>query len=142
MEKIIFDAGIKEYQIGNGVLRFNPADYNLFARFFDANQKLQDVEAEMVEKGQHVTDGESVVRLMREADDKAKTILNEVFGGHNDFHEILGGVNLMSVADNGERVITNLIHALTPIITQGAEACVQSTVAEAKANREARRAAT
>lgn len=140
MSKIEFDSGVKEYEIGSGVLRFNPSDYNLFYRFMEAADKIQEVEEELVAGGTGVTTGVDIVRLMSEADKKAKNLLNEVFGGENDFHKILGGVNLMSVAGNGERVITNLFHALTPIITEGVERCVSATVAEARAARDARRA--
>ena len=41
MEKIQFDAGQRSYRInGNGILRFNPGDPNLYARFMGMNQKL------------------------------------------------------------------------------------------------------
>ena len=41
MEKLQFDSGIKEYKInGAGVLRFNPGDPNLYARFLEAGDKL------------------------------------------------------------------------------------------------------
>lgn len=140
MNKIEFDSGVKEYEIGSGILRFNPSDYNLFHRFLEAADKIQQVEEELVAGGTGVTTGVDIVRLMSETDKKAKDLLNEVFGGENDFHKILGGINLMSVAGNGERVITNLFHALTPIITEGVERCVSATVVEARAARDARRA--
>ena len=77
---------------------------------------------------------------MRETDQRIKRVLNEIFGQENDFDKILEGVNLMAVASNGQRVVSNLMDALQPIMEEGAQACVKSEVDEAKLNREQRRA--
>lgn len=146
MEQLIFDSGIKEYQInGKGVLRFNPSDPNVYARFVDAMPKIEQIEKEMAEKANNIDKdsgaaGEQVLRIMRETDRKIKAELSSVFGDGNDFDQILEGVNLMAVASNGERVIANLINALQPIMENGAKECVRSEVAEAKLNRAQRRA--
>lgn len=153
MEKLIFDSGVKEYQLGSaGVLRFNPSDPNVYARFMAAMDKLPTIEGELVAKAKALEqsvspepNGTDVLKLMEEADHKIKKLLNEVFGGDNDFHEILGGVNLLAVTDNGERVITNLLAALQPIMVSGAEKCAQqkvgAAVATAQQNRAQRRRA-
>ena len=123
MEKIQFDAGQRSYRInGNGILRFNPGDPNLYARFMEAVEKLQAVETELMQQGESAQ-GENIVKLMGSADEKMKSILNWVFGGDNDFHKLLGGVNLLAVADNGERVVTNLFAALEPVLVAGAKRC-------------------
>lgn len=146
MEQLIFDSGIKEYQInGKGVLRFNPSDPNVYARFMDMVPKIHEIEREMNIKANQIDRkaedaGEKTLRFMRETDSRIKAVLNEIFGGENDFEEILEGVNLMAVASNGERVVTNLMDALQPIMEAGAQACVQSEVDAAKLNRETRRA--
>lgn len=148
MEKLYFDSGVREFQINdNGVLRFNPSDPNVFARFLDAAEQIKEVEAELVEKGKALDEenaGEAVIRLMEEADKRVKSLLARVFGPNNDFDQILGGVNLLAVAGNGERVITNFINALLPVIQEGAEQCAQQQISdavqEAKKNREQRRA--
>ena len=36
MEKIIFDGGLREYEVGGGILSFNPSDPNVYTRFMDA----------------------------------------------------------------------------------------------------------
>lgn len=153
MEKLVFDSGIKEYKLGSGgVLRFNPSDPNVYARFMDAMDKIRAVETDLVEKAkgleqveQQEESGAAVLRIMRDADRDTKKILSEVFGADNDFEKILGGVNVLAVAGNGERVITNLLAALQPIMVQGAEACAKqhsdAAVAQAKQNRAQRRAA-
>lgn len=153
MEKLVFDSGIKEYKLGSGgVLRFNPSDPNVYARFMDAMDKIRVVETDLVEKAKELEQvekqeesGAAVLRIMRDADRDTKKILSEVFGADNDFEKILGGVNVLAVAGNGERVITNLLAALQPIMVQGAEACAKqrsdAAVAQAKKNRAQRRAA-
>lgn len=145
MEKLNFDSGIKEYEVnGNGILCFNPGDPNVYGRLLDAVDKIKVIEAEMIDKGKQYTakDGAEIVRLMVDTDKKVKTILQEVFGRQNDFDEIFGSVSVMAVAMNGERVITNFITAITPIVASGAEQCakqkIQTAVNEAREARERR----
>lgn len=138
MEKIQFDSGVKEYRLnGTGVLRFNPGDPNLYARFSEAVEKIQALEQEM----QAQAEGTDIVQLLQSADRKMKEILSWVFGSGNDFDKLLGGVNLLAVAGNGQRVVTNLFDALQPILLAGAERCVQEKTAQAVARAKASRAA-
>ena len=47
MEKIKFDSGVQEFRInGSGVLRFNPGDPNVFARFMESAKKMEELEKE------------------------------------------------------------------------------------------------
>lgn len=147
MEVLNFDSGIREFNINNnGVLRFNPGDPNVYARFVEASEKIQKIEKDMTEKAAELkeNDGAAVLRLLADADKQMKDVLSWVFGQGNDFEQILAGVNLMAVATNGERVITNLLNALLPIIQQGAEDCAQQQISDAvqqaQLNRAARRA--
>lgn len=122
---------------------------NLYQRFLDAQKEIAEMEAALTEKGramqQEEQPGEAAVRIMSEADREVKRLLTRVFGSGNDFDAILGGINLMAVASNGERVITNLMAALVPVIQAGAESCAKQetrqAVDEARANRAAHRAA-
>lgn len=151
MEKLVFDSGVKEYQIGDsGVLRFNPSDPNVYARFMEAMDSIQAVECKLVAEAKELeqtngteNSGSAVLKLLAKADREIKEILSDIFGGDNDFDKILGGVNLLAVAGNGERCITNLLNALQPIMVAGAEQCAKhqagNAVAAAKLNREQRR---
>ena len=130
MKKIKLDSGLEEVAIGQGILRFNPKDPNLYVRFQEAVERLQQVEKDLV--AQAPEDGSAAVQLLKKADEKMKEILDWVFGAGNDFNEILGGVNLLAVAKNGERVVTNLFAALEPVLLEGAKACVEDQVAAAK----------
>ena len=80
--------------------------------------------------------GQEILKLMGTADEKMKGILNWVFGGSNDFHKLLEGINLLAVAENGERVVTNLFEALEPVLVEGAKLCAAT---QAKAKRNAQR---
>lgn len=147
MENIVFDSGVKEYRInGTGVLRFNPSDPNLYARFLDALDKVKALEQELTAKARELEKeeaqadhGAAVLQLMRDADSQIKGVLTQVFGGDNDFDQALGGVNLLAVAGNGERVITNLLSALQPVLVAGAESYAKqqadAAVAQAKQDR-------
>ena len=135
MEKIQFDVGQRSYRInGTGTLRFNPCDPNVYSRFLEAVEKLQAVEEELTRQSVEILK-EDIVKALRAADEKMKGILNWVFGGDNDFHKLLGGVNLLAVADNGERVVTNLFAALEPVLVEGAKRCAGEQARLAKENR-------
>jgi len=142
MEKISFDSGVKSYKInGTGVLHFNPGDPNVYARFLEAADKLRGVEKALVEEAKKLPegDGAGMVQLLNRADKEMKQVLSWVFGQENDFDKILGGVNLLAVAENGQRVAINLLEALQPVLVEGAERCakekVDSAVQKAKARR-------
>lgn len=144
MEKIRFDSGIKEYKLGDsGVLRFNPADPNLYARFLEAAEKIGALEQELSQQVKLVEeqDGSQIVTLLQDADRKMKQTLNWVFGNATDFDQLLGGVNLLAMGSNGERVVSNLFTALQPVLLSGAKMHAGEQVRKAKAKANTRRAA-
>lgn len=137
MEKITFDAGVRRYRInGGGILQFNPADPNLYARFLDAVEEIKGLEEEL----NRTAEGGALEAMCR-ADKTVKQLLGRVFGQGNDFDTLLGGVNLLAVATNGERVITNFLQALMPVLTEGAKLCAGQQVQQAVQKAKARRAA-
>ena len=147
MEKLNISVGIKRYQLveGGEPLSFNPADPNVYARYMEMIPRIKAVEQEMAGKAKKIDAnaaeaGEQTLQIMRETDLRMKQILNEIFGKENDFDRILCGVNLMAVTEGGNRVINNVLEALTPIMNDGAKSCVDTEVAAAKLNREQRRA--
>lgn len=154
MKQLIIDTGIQEFEInGSGVLRFNPSDPNVYNRFFASEETLNRLDTEIEQRieqieGEGLDDTKRVgaeLAVLAEYDRKIKEVLNGAFGADNDFDQILHGVNLAAVAGNGERVVANLLDALTPIIQEGAQRGMEDkadrAVQTAKANRAARRAA-
>lgn len=134
MEKIQFDAGQRSYRInGAGILRFNPSDPNVYTRFLEAAEKLRAVEKNLTQE--QADSPEALLQCMSRADREMKGILSWVFGSHNDFDSLLEGVNLLAVAENGERVVTNLFAALEPVLLEGAKRCAaeQTQIAQQKA---------
>ncbi len=118
MENLL-DIGVEEYRIaGAGVLRFHPGDPNLFARFLAAEKDIQALEKELAEEHQA---GKPVLQTMEAADAKIKEMLNRVFGGDNDFHQALGGVNLLAVGKDGRTLLSVLFEALEKILKEGAD---------------------
>ena len=118
MENLL-DIGVEEYRIaGGGMLRFHPGDPNLYGRFLQAEEDFDRLQAEFSENGKT---GQDVLAQMEAADKKMKQLLNTVFGGDNDFHKALGGVNLLSVGADGKTVAARLLEALEKILTDGAK---------------------
>lgn len=142
MNKITFDSGVQSYKInGCGVLRFNPSDPNVYARFMEAVDRIRLVEEDLLEKSKNQENaGEKALALLHYADQQMKKTLSWVFGPENDFDQLLGGVNLLAVASNGERVVTNLFAALQPILLAGAESVAQQKAQAAVIKANARRA--
>lgn len=127
MEKLRFDSGMREFSVNGGKrLRFNPTDPNVVARFLQLGQKLSALAHELAQE----KEGDGVA-LLCAADAKIKALLSWTFGQQNDFEEIFAGLNLLAVAENGERVITNFLEALRPILTEGAEQCMRAQTEQA-----------
>ncbi len=134
MEKLEFDSGLREYALGQlGILRFNPADPNLYRRFLEGSEKIRALEQSL--------QGEDVLAVLDRADRELKQVLDGIFGEPNRFEVLLQGMNLLAVGDNGQRLITNLLTALEPVLVEGARRCAQLQVQQAKQAAEARRAA-
>lgn len=151
VEKLIFDDGVKRIDInGNGLLCFNPSDLNVYQRLCALLQELPAMEERYkihVEEPEDGMEAKEVLPLVGAALDHAKKIDAElkkklawVFGTANDFDKLLGGVNLMSPAGNGERVITNFLNAITPYIEEGARKHAKDAAAEAVAEAKRERA--
>lgn len=146
MEILNLDLGIREYRLTEkGVLRFNPTDPNLYDRFLNAEEAIRKVEQESAEQANAAGNdaeiaGEVAIRIMAAADRKMKDILNGVYGHGNDFHAILEDVNLLAVGSNGNRIISNIMDVLTPIMEAGAKSFADGKINEAKLDREQRRA--
>lgn len=138
MKTIDLDIGEEAYQMPGGILRIYPKDPNLYQRFMEAGPQILTLEKELTDGAEALEKenggeppADAVLRLLAQADRKVKAVLNKVFGGGNDFDALLLGVNVMAVAGNGERVVTNLLNALQPILREGAEKCAQAQAEDA-----------
>ena len=140
-------ASEEEFSVnGRGVLRFNPADPNLYHRFFAAGKTLERYDAELTAAlgqlgGDEQQRAAAGLALLQDYDGRIKRLLGEIFGAENDFDAILNGVNLAGVGANGRRVVQNLLEALTPILREGAERRLHAAADAAEAAAQAARAA-
>lgn len=156
-EKLKFDDGIIELEINdNGLLRFNPADLNVYQRLCELLRELPELEkkyaAEVEASGVQPSNPDElspseVVELVGEDLDNAKEIDAEVkkklawaFGPGNDFDQLLGGVNVMSPGRNGERTITNFLYAVKPYFEDGMKRHMQDAAANAVGEAKKKRA--
>ncbi len=125
MEKLTFDTGVKSYRVGAGVLKFNPTDPNVYARFLETLDSLSELEAELSKAS-----GADAITAMARADQEVKARLSYVFGPGNDLDAVFSGVSLLAVGANGERLITNFLAAIEPILSDGARACAAAEAAK------------
>lgn len=148
MEKLIFDDGFLRLDVnGNGLLIFNPSDLNLYHRFTELPKKMVELEtnykklATVISADASEQDAvTSALGQLRQIDMDVKKELARVFGEQNDFDALFAGINLMSVAKNGERVITNFLNAITPYIEKGVSKYAKDSAAVAVAQAKAARA--
>lgn len=126
MNQLKVDLGMEEFSLGSGLLRFNPCDPNLYARFLGLADSLQTLQRELQQGMEKAADGEAVLRLLWETDRQFKDRLTQVFGPDNDFSGLLQGVNLLALTPEGKTVAENLMEGLSAVLTQGAERFVQS----------------
>lgn len=149
MKQLNIDTGVEEFSVnGKGVLRFNPGDPNLYHRFFALGQDLADLDAELESRLADLPDAGDDTRrtagalfLLAEYDKRIKALLTGIFGPENDFDALLEGVNLAGVGGNGQRVVQNLLEALTPILQEGARRHLEAQAREAEAAADRARAA-
>ena len=150
-QKLIIDDGLVRLDInGNGVLKFNPSDFNVYERFYALTNELPEIEKKYAAEVEALPEGTEAEQAMalagreliraKEIDTEVKAKLSAAFGSGNDFDKLLGGVNIMAFGSNGERIITNLLNALIPYIENGVKQHTTGEVASAKLNREQRRA--
>lgn len=150
MKLLNVDVGVKRYILvdGGAPLRFNPSDPAVYARFQEAMQKIKNIASEMIAQAKEITDadqktdsemGEIAIRLESYGNCELTRIFEYIFPG-NDFAEILCGVSLMAITEDGTRVAEKVIAAIAPILEEGAETYANAEIAAAKANRENRRA--
>lgn len=148
---IQFDSGVEELMLnGRGPLRFNPSDPNLYYRFHNVFGRIQELEKEYNQRVEALEEAEvddkgfakssEVLNIMKEMDGRVKALLSEVFGEDNDFDNLLDGINIMAFGSNGERVVTNLLNALLPIIQAGTKKYRADAAAEAVAQAKQKRA--
>jgi len=149
MKTINFDTGIEVYKVNdNAVLKVNFKDPNLYGRFLEMQAELENIEKKYEEKTKGIetevnekgfSNAEQTLKIMREIDVEIKEKFAYVFGIDNNFDEIFNGVHLMAIDKNGNRIVSNFLEAINPIIIK-ALSTEENSVKTLVGNREQRRA--
>lgn len=139
MRVLNFDSGIVEYRVnGKATLSFNRSDPNLYNRMQDLSSKLAAIDSDLKKEKDAADDGLALMKILSAYDKRIKAELSFVFGEQNDFDAIFEGQNVMSIAGNGQLLITNFLDAIRPVIESGVKeyAKLEAANAVAQAKRE------
>lgn len=139
MRELNFDSGIVEYRVnGKATLSFNRSDPNLYNRMQDLSSKLAAIDSDLKKEKDAADDGLALMKILSAYDKRIKAELSFVFGDQNDFDAIFEGQNVMSIAGNGQLLITNFLDAIRPVIESGVKeyAKLEAANAVAQAKRE------
>ncbi|MEY8360051.1 hypothetical protein AALA99_13690 [Anaerotruncus colihominis] len=139
MRELNFDSGIVEYRVnGKATLSFNRSDPNLYSRMQDLSSKLAAIDSDLKKEKDAADDGLALMKILSAYDKRIKAELSFVFGEQNDFDAIFEGQNVMSIAGNGQLLITNFLDAIRPVIESGVKeyAKLEAANAVAQAKRE------
>lgn len=104
---------------GMGKPRFAQCDPAVYSRFLEAAEELAGLE-------DRVEAACSSKEALDDANREGMRLLTWIFGEENDFAVLTGGQPLMAMTGNGQRVITNLLLELLPLMQAGVERCIAS----------------
>lgn len=112
MQKLVFDRGYKEYQIGddeNAVIRINTADVGILARLNEAVKNI-----EQIQKKYENAENTDAIQLITECDKDIREQINYIFG--SDVCTVaFGEINCLSLA-GGKPIFENFLEVLIPVM--------------------------
>lgn len=112
MQKLVFDRGYKEYQIGddeNAVIRINTADVGILARLNEAVKNI-----EQIQKKYESAENTDAIQLITECDKDIREQINYIFG--SDVCTVaFGEINCLSLA-GGKPIFENFLEVLIPVM--------------------------
>ena len=118
MAKIVFDNGIKTYDIedekGNlrGQISFNPADINMFKRYEAVEKAVEDAYTVFAEADRANAD---YLKLFEETDTNVKNKINEFFDDMNASNVIFGSQHVFNM-HNGKTLLERFMTMIMPVI--------------------------
>ena len=116
MERLVINKGFKEYQINddeNAVIRVSTTDFGLIDRLTTIDKKIKTIVNDL-EKMTKSDDEEAIKAALREADEKTKQEIDNVFGAGISA-AVFGDMNCLSFA-GGQPIALNFIDAIAPKI--------------------------
>lgn len=115
MQKLVFDRGYKEYQIGddeNAVIRINTADVGILAKLNEAVKNIEQIQKkyENAEKAEST----DAIQLITECDKDIREQINYIFG--SDVCTVaFGEINCLSLV-GGKPIFENFLEVLIPVM--------------------------
>lgn len=128
------DLGLKSYDIRlpdgtvTGTVRFNPADPGLAARWKRIRQEVEAL-TETAQKAQ----GEDVLDVLQEADEKIKSCIDYAFGAKVS-EGFFGGQSCFGVCGDGATVLEHVLDAIGPVIEASMQAGAKAVRSRAEAH--------
>ena len=115
MQKLVFDRGYKEYQIGddeNAVIRINAADVGILARLNEAVKNIEQIQKkyENAEKAEST----DAIQLITECDKDIREQINYIFGS-DVCTFAFGEINCLSLV-GGKPIFENFLEVLIPVM--------------------------
>lgn len=115
MQKLVFDRGYKEYQIGddeNAVIRINTADVGILARLNEAVKNIEQIQKkyENTEKAENTDE----IQLITECDKDIREQINYIFGS-DVCTFAFGEINCLSLV-GGKPIFENFLEVLIPVM--------------------------
>lgn len=112
MQKLVFDRGYKEYQIGddeNAVIRINTTDVGILARLNEAVKNI-----EQIQKKYENAENTDAIQLITECDKDIREQINYIFG--SDVCTVaFGEINCLSLV-GGKPIFENFLEVLIPVM--------------------------
>lgn len=115
MQKLVFDRGYKEYQIGddeNAVIRINTTDVGILARLNEAVKNIEQIQKkyENAEKAENT----DAIQLITECDKDIREQINYIFGS-DVCTVVFGEINCLSLV-GGKPIFENFLEVLIPVM--------------------------
>lgn len=111
MAEILFDIGVKEFQVNGGrTICFNPADTGFAETIYSVIAKISDIDDERRKKTEKAQDYAKTFDYNRAADNRMREAVDAVFG-EGFCKDVFGDIRLTALAD-GLSVIENFAFAV------------------------------
>lgn len=137
MKSLNFDDGCIELAIQGDegrLLKFNPTDYNMAAKFYDLMENAEKKQKELKDKSKkidNIKNEKDMIEYLRHNDIFFKEELDKIFGNGSS-ELIFAGINVMTTASNGDFVITNFLNALIPYFEKESKSRIKKAVKKYK----------
>lgn len=115
MKKLDFDSGVREYGLGNALVRFNPTDIYFNERLSNAFDKLEGLQFKFQTQIQADIQDKDAWEVCRNTDREMRKVIDNLFGKNGIANEIFEDVALYAFGENSLPIWVN---ALVPVAAE------------------------